>query len=73
MVLPSKISRNFKCLLLTIILQQLLKKLKKILIHHINISLISEKYRNQYSFILNSTNKSETQNIISSLDSSKSV
>ena len=73
MVLPSKISRNFKCLSLTIILQQLLKKLKKILIHHINISLISEKYRNQYSFILNSTNKSEIQNIISSLDSSKSV
>ena len=73
MVLPSKISRNFKCLSLTIILQQLLKKLKKILIHHINISLIYEKYRNQYSFILNSTNKSEIQNIISSLDSSKSV
>ena len=54
-------------------MQQLLKKQKEISITRTTISLISLKSRHQNSFFLSPTNKSETQNIIPSLDSNKSV
>ena len=51
----------------------MLKKQKKLSIPHTNISLISSDFRTQNSFFLNPTNKSGIQNMISSLDSNKSV